>query len=110
VNPASALSAESSCPPEAIANVGMSVSTGLPPASHRQHAAMPRPPLSAAQREDLSDARLMIDTASHNLRLSTTAVVDVANLATALANAETQLDQALITLRRLRAVVARHRP
>jgi hypothetical protein len=54
--------------------------------------------LSAAQREALSDARLLLDTASHNLQAVVRATAPAGDLDQALANAHRQIQQVLAIL------------
>ena len=54
------------------------------------------------QREDLGDARLVLETAVHNLRAASGIVIDPAEAVEALETALTMTEQTIITLRRVR--------
>jgi hypothetical protein len=77
-------------------------------ARRRYNAAMSRPrPLTKAALEDLSDARLLLETASHNLRALSRGKLEElgpeADVDQALANAQAQIEQVLATVGRVRA-------
>ncbi len=60
-----------------------------------------RHPLTAAQREDLGDARLVLESAAHNARVACGPLIAADDAAQALANATAQAEQGLATLRRI---------
>jgi len=57
--------------------------------------------LSAKQREDLGDARLVLETAVHNLRAASSQTIDPAEAVEALQTALTMTEQTIATLRRI---------
>ena len=57
---------------------------------------------SLKQREDLGDARLVLETAVHNLRAASGIVIDPAEAVEALKTALTMTEQTIVTLRRVR--------
>ena len=61
---------------------------------------------SAKQREDLGDARLVLETAVHNLRAASSQTIDPAEAVEALQTALTMTEQTIATLRRIRGAVA----
>ena len=69
-----------------------------------QPATEPRKPrtFTLKQREDLGDARLVLETAVHNLRAASGIVIDPAEAVEALETALTMTEQTIITLRRVR--------
>jgi hypothetical protein len=54
------------------------------------------------QREDLGDARLVLETAVHNLRAASGTVIDPTEAVEALETALTMTEQTIVTLRRVR--------
>lgn len=62
---------------------------------------MPPRPIPAAIREDLGDARLLLETAAHNLQAVLRAGTWGPESTQALSNLRTQLHQVLATLERL---------
>jgi hypothetical protein len=62
---------------------------------------MPEQRLTTTQREELSDARLMLDSASHNLQTVLRGAAERPDLAQALANTRTQVEQVLAIIDRL---------
>jgi hypothetical protein len=60
-------------------------------------------PLTKAAREDLSDARLLLETASHNLQMLARGEAATPELDQALENAQRQLEQALAAVTRVRS-------
>ena len=61
---------------------------------------------STKQREDLGDARLILETAVHNLRAATSLTIDAAEAVEALETALTMAEQTISTLRRVRDALA----
>lgn len=61
---------------------------------------------NAKQREDLGDARLVLETAVHNLRAATSQGIDPAEAIEALETALTMTEQTIATLRRVREAMA----
>ena len=61
--------------------------------------------LTAAQRDDLGDARLVLDSATHNTRVALAPHSDRDDARQALANAIEQAEQGLATLRRVAAAL-----
>jgi len=61
---------------------------------------------SVKQREDLGDARLVLETAVHNLRAATSQTIDPAEAIEALETALTMTEQTISTLRRVRDALA----
>lgn len=61
---------------------------------------------SAKQREDLGDARLVLETAVHNLRAASSQTIDPAEAIEALQTALTMTEQTISTLRRVRQAMA----
>ncbi|MBA3698451.1 MAG: hypothetical protein H0W78_06330 [Planctomycetes bacterium] len=61
---------------------------------------------SAKQREDLGDARLVLETAVHNLRAATSQTIDPAEAIAALQTALTMTEQTITTLRRVHQALA----
>lgn len=61
---------------------------------------------STKQREDLGDARLILETAVHNLRAATSLTIDEAEAVEALETALTMAEQTISTLRRVRDALA----
>jgi hypothetical protein len=61
---------------------------------------------NAKQREDLGDARLVLETAVHNLRAATSQGIDPAEAIEALDTALTMTEQTISTLRRVREAMA----
>ncbi len=61
---------------------------------------------NAKQREDLGDARLVLETAVHNLRAATSQGIDPAEAIEALDTALTMTEQTIATLRRVREAMA----
>lgn len=61
---------------------------------------------SAKQREDLGDARLVLETAVHNLRAASSQTIDPAEAIEALQTALTMTEQTISTLRRVREAMA----
>jgi hypothetical protein len=61
---------------------------------------------NAKQREDLGDARLVLETAVHNLRVATSQTIDPAEAVEALQTALTMTEQTITTLRRVRESMA----
>ena len=57
---------------------------------------------SLKQREDLGDARLVLETAVHNLRAAAGTVIDPLEAVEALETALTMTEQTIVTLRRVR--------
>lgn len=57
--------------------------------------------LSTKQREDLGDARLILETAVHNLRAASSQTIDPAEAVEALQTALTMAEQTIATLRRI---------
>jgi hypothetical protein len=57
---------------------------------------------SLKQREDLGDARLVLETAVHNLRAAAGTVIDPVEAVEALETALTMTEQTIVTLRRVR--------
>ena len=74
------------------------------PAKKAQPATEPRKPrtFSLKQREDLGDARLVLETAVHNLRAASGIVIDPTEAVEALETALTMTEQTIVTLRRVR--------
>ncbi len=62
---------------------------------------MPEQRLTTTQREELSDARLMLDNASHNLQTVLRGAAERPDLAQALANTRLQVEQVLAIIDRL---------
>ena len=60
-------------------------------------------PLSEAQRDDLGDARLVLESAAHNARVALAPLNDPEDVRQALANAVAQAEQGVATLRRVMA-------
>ena len=77
-----------------------------PPASQSatEPASQPKKPrtFSLKQREDLGDARLVLETAVHNLRAASGIVIDPTEAVEALETALTMTEQTIATLRRVR--------
>jgi hypothetical protein len=69
-----------------------------------QPASQPKKPrtFSLKQREDLGDARLVLETAVHNLRAASGIVIDPTEAVEALETALTMTEQTIVTLRRVR--------
>ena len=67
-------------------------------------ASQPKKPrtFSLKQREDLGDARLVLETAVHNLRAASGIVIDPTEAVEALETALTMTEQTIVTLRRVR--------
>ena len=67
-------------------------------------ASQPRTPrtFTLKQREDLGDARLVLETAVHNLRAASGTVIDPTEAVEALETALTMTEQPIVTLRRVR--------
>jgi hypothetical protein len=61
---------------------------------------------SAKQREDLGDARLVLETAVHNLRAASSQTIDPAEAIEALQTALTMTEQTIATLRRVCGAVS----
>ncbi len=61
---------------------------------------------SAKQREDLGDARLVLETAVHNLRAASSQTIDPAEAIDALQTALTMTEQTITTLRRVHQAMA----
>lgn len=61
---------------------------------------------NAKQREDLGDARLVLETAVHNLRAAASQTIDPAEAIEALQTALTMTEQTIATLRRVRESMA----
>lgn len=61
---------------------------------------------NAKQREDLGDARLVLETAVHNLRAATSQGIDPAEAIEALDTALTMTEQTISTLKRVREAMA----
>lgn len=74
------------------------------PVKKAQPATEPRKPrtFSLKQREDLGDARLVLETAVHNLRAASGIVIDPTEAVEALETALTMTEQTIVTLRRVR--------
>ncbi len=69
-----------------------------------QPATEPKKPrtFTLKQREDLGDARLVLETALHNLRAASGTVIDQTEAVEALETALTMTEQTIVTLRRVR--------
>ena len=69
-----------------------------------QPATEPKKPrtFTLKQREDLGDARLVLETAVHNLRAASGTVIDPTEAVEALETALTMTEQTIVTLRRVR--------
>ena len=74
------------------------------PTKKAQPASQPKEPrtFTLKQREDLGDARLVLETAVHNLRAASGTVIDPAEAVEALETALTMTEQTIVTLRRVR--------
>ncbi len=72
--------------------------------SATEQATEPKKPrtFTLKQREDLGDARLVLETAVHNLRAASGTVIDPTEAVEALETALTMTEQTIVTLRRVR--------